>query len=153
MMTLLRDHAASLMDVIAEVSGQFTLPFRVVWRETPWYWSLRETLRRPEVLRSGLDRSIALEQLAGVYASSWDAEQVASCLQYEIESMQRLCIPSFSFASMDDERPNQIPGAWIRKHPGDVLRENLEELAGSHGGEVPVPSIPGSTRPGLNIDG
>jgi len=144
----IKANTPSFMHVIAEASGQFTLPFRIVWRATPWYWSLRETLRKPETLQDGLDRSIALEQLAAVYANWLDDDKAVSCLQHEIEAMERLCIPSFSFAKTEGGRQNKIPNRWIRKHPGEMLRDNLDLLSGLTPGEVPAPWEPNIGQPG-----
>lgn len=104
------------------------LKLRCVLRSTQTYALFSHRLLHPEFLRDGADRSIELERLARSFvAIDADSQDPPSWRSYkaEIEALERLDIPYFSFFS--DEVALLTDGTVLA--PGFFLSSGLESVA------------------------
>ncbi len=131
MLQLIRDNRDAFHDVVVEGSRNYSIAFRYTLRDTPWYWNMREALRRPENLRSGIDRSLELEKLSAVFSGHLANLACVTCLQSEIEHLRRMYIPAF-YSDCGKDLSSETDGALCTCTPQEVFKQNLKALASPH---------------------
>lgn len=93
----LQTERASLLAADGPVAGVAAAPGRLVFRTTQFYAQMLQHLRKPEFLREGIDRSLALEPLAAGLTGpgSFGRGQLLPLVRQELRALEELDIPRF----------------------------------------------------------
>ncbi len=132
MYQFLLQHRSAFLDPKGPLQNFENETLRYVFRATNTYAVTLQQSYQPDLMKSGIDRSIALEVMSRAFVTQPEKPNFYPFLSIELQAMEQIDIPFFTFdASSRDVRLSNgeiVPEVWI-KSGLDQVRSRIENLS------------------------